>query len=94
MRIKECALNKKRFAGYSLFNSQSVFRFSLSLHFHTSCSYRVHKSCSCSFKISREMIQEQAVAVVIIALISEQNESREKRQKGKVCVKPWLNREI
>ena len=44
-----------------------------------------------AFKISREMIKEQAVALVIVALISEKNKSREKRHKGRVCVKPWLN---
>ena len=38
------------------------------------------------------MIQEQAAAVTIIALISEKSKSREKRQKGRVCVKTWLKR--
>ena len=38
------------------------------------------------------MIQEQAAVAVIIALISEKNKLREKRQKGRVCVKPWLKR--
>ena len=38
------------------------------------------------------MIQEQAAAVTIIALISEKSKSREKRQKGRVCVKAWLKR--
>ena len=36
----------KRFVWYNLYDSQSVFKFSLRLHSHTSCSYRVHKSCS------------------------------------------------
>ena len=43
-----------------------------------------------AFKGSGKMIQEQAAAAVIIALISEKNKSREKRQKGIVCVKPWF----
>ena len=37
------------------------------------------------------MIQEQAVAAVIIGLNSEKNKSRKKRKKKK-CVKPWLKR--
>ena len=36
----------KRFVWYNLYDSQSVFQFSLRLHHHTSCSYLVHKSCS------------------------------------------------
>ena len=36
----------KRFVWYDLYDSQSLFRFSLLLHYHTSCSYRVSKSCS------------------------------------------------
>ena len=43
-----------------------------------------------AFKSSSKMVQEQATAAVIIALISEKNKSRRKRQKRKVCVKPWL----
>ena len=38
------------------------------------------------------MIQEQTAAAVIIALISEMNKSRKKRQKTRVCVKPCLKR--
>ena len=38
------------------------------------------------------MIQEQAAAGVIVALIFEKNKSREKREKRRVCVKPWLKR--
>ena len=38
------------------------------------------------------MIHEQAPAAVIIALICEENKSREKRKKGRVRVKPWLKR--
>ena len=38
------------------------------------------------------MIQEQAAAAVIIALIFEKNKSRKKRQKTRVCVKPWLKK--
>ena len=38
------------------------------------------------------MIQEQAAAAVIIALISEKNKSTEKGKKRRICVKPWLKR--
>ena len=42
------------------------------------------------------MIQEQAAAAVITALISEKNKLRKKRKKKKylceTCVKPWLKR--
>ena len=36
----------KRFVGYNLYDSQSAFKFSRRLHYHTSCSYQVQKSCS------------------------------------------------
>ena len=74
---------------------------------HTNCSYRVHKSRSyqgglnknflvrteySAFKCLSKISQEQAAAVVIIALISEKNKSREKRKKRKVGLEPWLKR--
>ena len=36
----------KRFVCYNLYDSQSAFKFLWRLHYHTSCSYQVHKSCS------------------------------------------------
>ena len=42
-------------------------------------SYKLHSV----FKNSSKMIQEQAAAAVIIALISEKNKSREKGEKKK-----------
>ena len=36
----------KRFVWYYLYDSQSAFKFLWRLHYHTSCSYQVHKSCS------------------------------------------------
>ena len=36
----------KRFLWYNLYDSHSVLRFSLHLHYHTGCSYRVKKICS------------------------------------------------
>ena len=38
------------------------------------------------------MIQEKAAAAVFIAIISEKNKSRKKRQKRKVGIKSWLKR--
>ena len=38
------------------------------------------------------MIEEPAAAAVIIALIFEKNKSMKKRQKRRVCLKPWLKR--
>ena len=38
------------------------------------------------------MIQEQAAAAVIIAIIFEKNKSRKNREKRRVCVKSWLKR--
>ena len=38
------------------------------------------------------MIQELDAAAVIIALISEKNKSRKKREGKSLCVKPWLKR--
>ena len=45
-----------------------------------------------AFKSSSKMIQELAAAAVIIALISEKNKSRKKREGKSLCVKPWLKR--
>ena len=88
----------KRFVWYNLYDSQSVFKFSLRYTIiqvvhtkfikvvFTSCSYQVHKSCFYKysiFKNSTKMIQEQAAVVIIIALISEKNKSRKKRKKEK-----------
>ena len=36
----------KRFVGCNLYDSQSAFKSSRRLHYHTSCSYQVQKSCS------------------------------------------------
>ena len=58
---------------------------------HTEFIKVVHIEYS-AFKSSSKMIQEQAAAAVIITLIPEKSKSRKKRQKGKVCVKPWLKR--
>ena len=56
--------------------------FSLHLHCHTSCSYRVHKvgfTKYSAFKSSSKRIQEQAAAAIAVALIFEKNKSRKKR---------------
>ena len=45
-----------------------------------------------AFKNLSKIRQEQAVAAVIIALISEKNKLRKKRQKSKGGIKPWLKR--
>ena len=44
-----------------------------------------------AFKSSSKVIQEQAASAVIIAPISEKNNSRKNRKKEE-CVKPWLKR--
>ena len=45
-----------------------------------------------AFKSSSKMIQEQAAAGVIIALISEKNKLRKREKERRVCVKPWLEK--
>ena len=45
-----------------------------------------------AFKSLSKMSQEQAVAGVIIGLISKKDKSRKERQKRKVGMKPWLKR--
>ena len=80
------------------FVQSDTIRFSLRLHFHTSCLYRLHESCSYRLfslapyaKCLSKMSQEKAKAVVI-ALISEKNKSRKKRKKRKVGIKLWLKK--
>ena len=77
-------------------HTQSAFRYLLRLHYHTSCSYQVHKNCSYRLFSLQELKQidsRTAAPAVTIALISEKNKSRKKRKKKrKVCVKLWLKR--
>ena len=58
---------------------------------HTKFIKLVHREYT-DFKNLSKIIQEQAAAAVIIALISENNKSKEKKQKGRVYMKPWLKR--
>ena len=55
------------------------------LHYHTVHTefIKVVLTEYSAFKSSSKMIQEQAAAAVIIALISEKNKSREKGEKKK-----------
>ena len=65
------------------------------LHFHTSCSCLVYKSCSYrifSIKSLSKMSQDQAAEAVITALLTKENKSRKKRQKRNIGIKPWLKR--
>ena len=76
----------KRFVRCNLYDSQSVFKFILRFTIiqvlHTKFIKVVLTEYS-AFKSSSKMIQEQAVAAVTIALISEKNKSRKKRKKKK-----------
>ena len=68
----------KLFVWYNLYNSQSVFKFSLRMQVvHIEFKTNVLTEYSV-FKNSSKMIQEQATAALIIALISEKNKSKEK----------------
>ena len=74
-----------------LVDSQSVFKFSLRLHYHTNFSYEVHKTCSYRVFSIHEFKQDNSrTAAVIITLIFEKNKSRKNRKKRKVCTKPWV----
>ena len=44
--VSLCRSYIKWFVWYTLYDSQSILKFSLRLHCHTSCLYRVHESCS------------------------------------------------
>ena len=83
----------KQFVWYKSYDSiwQSIFRFSLCLHYHTSCSYWVHQSCSSRVQakwFKKKLLQQW----LITALNSKKSKSRGKRQKGRICVIPWLKR--
>ena len=86
----------KRFVWYNLHDSQSALRFSLCLHYHTSCSYWVVKFVHTAYSIFRSlnaMSEKQAAAAIIIALLwkkKKKKKKRKSRQKRKVWVKPWL----
>ena len=56
------------------------------LHYHTHTEFiKVVLTKYPTVKSLSKMIQEQAVAAVIIALLSEKNKSRKKRQKTSLC---------
>ena len=83
----------KRFAWSNLYDSQSLFRFSLRLHFHTSCSYRVHISCSYRVFSLQEFYQNESrtnFSCINTALISMHSKSLKKRQKREV----GMNRDL
>ena len=81
----------KRFVWYNLYDSQLVLKCVCTIiHVvHTEFKKVVLPENS-AFKNSSKMIRKQAAALIIIALISEKNKLREKRKKGRVCVKLWL----
>ena len=72
-----------------MYDSQSAFKYLLRLHYHTSCSYQVHKNCSYRLFSLQELKQidsRTAAPAVTIALISEKNKSRKKRKKKEKSV--------
>ena len=62
----------KRFAWYNLYDSQSVFRFSLLLHYHTSCSYRVYKSCS--YRLFAGAVVQRCSVIEVFLEISQNSQ--------------------
>ena len=71
-------------------NSQLVFRFSLRLHFHTSCPYRVHKRCLYRVLSLQEFQQNELRAS------SSSSSFREKhvKEKGTKKEKSVWNRDL
>ena len=62
----------KRFVWYSLYDSQSVFRFSLLLHYHTSCSYQVYKSCS--YGLFKEAVVRRCSVIKVFLKMSQNSQ--------------------
>ena len=82
----------KRFVWYNLHDSQSALRFSLCLHYHTSCSYWVVKFVHTAYSIFRSlnaMSEKQAAAAIIIALIWKKKRKRKKGNQGKKEKSGW-----
>ena len=73
----------KRFVWYILYDSQSAFKFLWRLHYHTSCSYQVHKSCSYRLLSLQKVKQND---------LRTSNKSRKNREKRKVYVQLWIKR--
>ena len=55
-----------------VYNSQSVFRFSLLLHYHTSCSYRVYKSCS--YRLFKEAVVRRCFVIKVFLKTSQNSQ--------------------
>ena len=89
----------KRFIWYNLYDSQSVFKFSLRFQHHTSCSYQAHKSCPYGIFSLQEFKQNDSRTSSSSSSSSSNycTNFREKNVKenewGKsLCVKPGLKR--
>ena len=84
----------KRFVRYNLYDSQSVFQFSLLLHYHTSCSYSVHKSCSYRvFSLQEFMQNDSKTSCRGSYYCADFREKKSKKKKKKtICVKPEFKR--
>ena len=85
----------KRFEWYNLYDSQSVFKFSLRLHYHTSCSCRVHKSWSYRVFSLQEFKQNDSRTSYSSSNYCTnfwEKQVKEKEKKKEDCVKLWLKR--
>ena len=79
----------------NLYDLQSVFRFSLRLPFHTSCSYRVHESCLRRVSSLQNFKQNESRTSCSSSNYCnnfQKNKLGKERQKRKVGMKPWLKR--
>ena len=79
-----------------MYHSQSVFKFSLRFHYHTSCSYQVHESCSYRLFSLQEFTQNDSKTSCsssnYCSNFREKQVKKKKKKKKRVCVKPWLKR--
>ena len=64
-----------------MYGSQSVLRFSLRLHYHTGCSYRVIKFVLSVFRSLNTMSEKQAAAAIIIALLKKKEKKEIEAKK-------------
>ena len=65
------------------------------LHYQTSCSYQVHKSCSYRLFSLQEFKQNDSrtsCSSSDYCTNFQEKTSQEKEKKRRVCVKPWLKR--
>ena len=90
--FKSALVYIKRFVWYNVCDSQSAFNFLRRLHYHTSCSYQVDKSCSYRVFSPQELKQNDSrTSCSSSNCCTNFRETTRKREKKKSLCETCLN---